>query len=344
MKKIAFVFVLLALGFVCYAGGGPGKARKPAYVPKHEFSIQGSGSYNTIFLSKTGSEKIERVKFVDYNNKKYGPLFPAGFEYTYHFDSHWGITTGLGLSHHPYFNEGSTGTHTVVNTGTFSMEGNPNPTVYREYTFANESQEFVLDYITIPILGQYMLPVGKGFHFYAQAGFRLGILLAGYAHLGSDSDSYSVVSGKLVGNFTDENRTFSSWESGRSYIRNEWQLYHSRTFGGDHPDDNTNYFRAVNLYTSLEAGFRIPIYGPLGLYAGGFVDVGMIRPIPARKHIYPVIEDGNVTSVPPLEMWCAREDVDVTTKDGTYTVTADQKPFLKSIVPFSAGFKFKIAF
>ena len=83
---------------------------------------------------------------------------------------------------------------------------------------------------------------------------------------------------------------------------------------------------------------------PLGLYAGGFVDVGMIRPIPARKHIYPVIEDGNVTSVPPLEMWCARKDVDVTTKDGTYTVTADQKPFLKSIIPFSAGFKFKIAF
>ena len=74
MKKIAFVFVLLALGFVCYAGGGPGKARKPAYVPKHEFSIQGSGSYNTIFLSKTGSEKIERVKYADYNNKKYGPL------------------------------------------------------------------------------------------------------------------------------------------------------------------------------------------------------------------------------------------------------------------------------
>ena len=343
MKKTAIILTLLMLGLVSRAGERSGPTWKPAYVPKHEFCIQGALSSNTIFLKKAGDEELERVKGDEYN-LKFSKFFPAGFEYTYHFDSHWGITTGFGLSHHPLFEVGSTGTHTVVNTGTFPLREGSDPKIYREYTFTDEYHSMVLDYITIPVLGKYMHPIGKGFQLYAQAGFRLGFLLCGEEELATSAHSYSFVEMTIKGNYFGEDRYDYSAEAERCSITNELQLYHSRHIGGGDIGDDTNYFRNFNLYSSLEAGIRIPVYGSFGLYAGGFIDVGMIRPFSRRAHIFPIMEDGKRTSVPALETWCTREDVKVTHEGDIYTVTADTKPFYSSIIPFSAGFKMKVAF
>jgi hypothetical protein len=240
------------------------------------------------------------VKGYEYT-AQFSKFFPAGFEYTYHFDSHWGITTGFGLSHHPYIDLGSSGTHTVVTTGTFPLRAGLDTEVYREYTFTDECLTMVLDYITIPVLGKYMYPIGKGFQFYTQAGFRLGVLLCGEVELSTSADSYSFVEMTLDGNFFGENRYNIPADASRCCITNELQLYHGRYIGGEDIGDHTRYFRDFNLYSSVEAGIRIPIYGSFGLYAGGFIDVGMIRPISASAHIIPIMEDGKRTSVPALE-------------------------------------------
>ena len=341
MKRFALLFFVLFPAIIIHSGDCFGKSRKQAYVPKHEFSIQGGCSYNTIYMAKSGDETIERGKYRP-ASMKFSPLLPAGFEYTYHFDSHWGITTGFGLSHHPYFNNGSTGTHTVVEPGTYP-HANSNKAVFHQYVFEDESLDFVLDYITIPILGKYMFPVGKGFQLYTQAGFRLGLLLAAEMDFATGSNGCSLTEMTLDGSTKESYIPLDNFEAQLCSIDDELMFSHGRSVGGGE-EDEVRYFRPVNLYSSLEAGVRIPVYGSLGLYLGGFVDVGMIRPVSSQKNIYPVMSEGRRVSVPLLENWCAVQDMSITKDKDNYVVTANQQPFIKRVIPLSAGLKFKIAF
>ena len=335
------MFFVLFPAIIIHSGDCFGKSRKQAYVPKHEFCIQGSFAFNTISMAKSGNETIEMVR-INTIHRKYSTLFPAGFEYTYHFDSHWGITTGFGLSHHPYFNNGSTGTHTVVEPGTYP-HANINKVFFHQYVFEDESLDFVLDYITIPILGKYMFPIGKGFQLYTQAGFRLGLLLAAEMDFATDSNGCSLTEMTLDGSTKDSYISLNNFEAQLCSIDDELMVSHGRSVGGGE-EDEVRYFRHFNLYSSLEAGVRIPVYGSLGLYLAGFVDIGMIRPVSSQKYIYPVMSDGRRVSVPLLENWCAIEDVTITKDKDNYVVTANQQPFIKCVIPLSAGLKFKIAF
>ena len=341
MKRFALLFFVLFPAIIIHSGDCFGKSRKQAYVPKHEFCIQGSFAFNTISMAKSGNETIERVR-INTIHRKYSTLFPAGFEYTYHFDPHWGITSGFGLSHHSYFNRGTTGTHTVVEPGTYP-HANINKVLFHQYLFDDESLDFVLDYITIPILGKYMFPIGKGFQLYTQAGFRLGLLLAAEMDFATGSNGCSLTEMTLDGRTKDSYISLNNFEAQLCSIDDELMVSHGRSVGGGE-EDEVRYFRHFNLYSSLEAGVRIPVYGSLGLYLAGFVDIGMIRPVSSQKYIYPVMSDGRRVSVPLLENWCAIEDVTITKDKDNYVVTANQQPFIKRVIPLSAGLKFKIAF
>ncbi len=332
IASIAFALNLNASGQSLEAGAG-----RQVSVPKHEFSIQGSLSWNSISVSYAAKKGAD-ISHADDYNLKYSTFFPAGFEYTYHFDSNWGITTGLGLSHHPYFVEGSLGPHTVILTGEYRILPGNNPVVASEYNFKDEHFSMVLDYLTIPILGKYMLPIGKGFHFYTQAGLRLGFLMNGSAEMHA-FDGYSLTEYKLNGGqTTTQVDGYASCD-----IKKELFFSHYRSTDAD-DDDDTDYFRKINLYASLEAGVRIPISGSLGLYAAGFIDVGMIRPISRNAHIYPVVENGALVSVPPLENYSPISSLDIARKDANMVVSAHSEPFIKKMVPISAGLKLKLAF
>lgn len=327
MKKslllIPSAVLLLAVSLSLKAADKPKKDSTP-FVPRHEVSIQISASYNS-FLYWQGNPN--RRFTPDFEVTPLLTAFPLGVEYTYHFNKHWGITTGFGAHAFSVEGDGENDSYYSIEPGRYALQEAPVPIGY-VYTFSRTEFSFSSMYLSVPVLAQYLHPLdAKGkWNLYAQAGFR-----AGFQLLGNVDDDVPFFDGnkQAVGIRTENDKIVIE-------PMGEVTKMPSKSGSLDVSDE----IRPFNLFCCVEAGVRFPIYRAFGIYAGAYVDLGVIRSIRRTETPFYKGEDHLSNS-----LFKAPVDWPVTTRDGdSVEITASDKPMIKGILPFSAGLKFKFAF
>ena len=314
-------------------------------VPKHEFSFSASYSLTNTFICYIQPDQSATLSKSNYSTSLMSSLAPMSFEYTYHFDDHLGITTGISILGYAVA-YGSTGQRQYCAEGSYSFDNSEPPPIINaprrapapdkqvygyEYSFTPEYEQndLVMEFISIPVLAYYRSAFGNGkWNFYSQAGFKFGYAIAGQVNSIAHSDlkvstlkiSWDV-DHKVLEKSDPVEKTYSSKKAVEHCIWN----------------DECNRF---NIFASLEGGVRIPIWRSLGIYTGVYADLGLLRATKySHKQQYSLSEDMETS------LFGAREETPQITadKDG-FTLTIKDKPLLRGVLPFSAGFRVRIAF
>ena len=335
LLKILFIHAALLIGMVATAGEKPSAKTKPPYVPRHEVTVSASLAYNSYLYSvQPGEDKgLKRGSYLD-EFSFFACIFPFDLTYTYHFDKHWGITTGVGFhafataieetGRHVGYTEGTYPLPTVDTDPPTFMETSP---IGMKYKFKEEDNSMTQVLATVPVLAQYMLPFGNGsWNFYVQGGLKLGIHLYG--------EKFSEVSSRVVSSDVGIYRYSNSWKT-LTRDEEEEDISANPHIGTDDSD-----YRRINLFASLETGIRIPIWRCLGIYVGGYADLGLLRNTKVSEYPYTAY-DGAFLST----LFSAREErYTISATESEYTVTAGKKGYLRGLLPISAGMKIRIAF
>ena len=208
-KKILLVaLAVLAVSATAFAQGSknvaPGSKAEKFYqvVPEHEFTVNGFGGMSTLLYKVDGSYYIDYDEYqrevftqtpgakADIVNFSNGPFHPTGlgggggFGYIWHFHPNVGLMTGLDIA---YYSGGIRGLGASKEDGYW-------PPFASSYIYPGVTEEGkdalfltgygVSDYsemqkylaLQIPIMFQFMAPMGQGnHHFYAAVGARLGL-------------------------------------------------------------------------------------------------------------------------------------------------------------------------
>lgn len=323
-------------------------------VPKHEFSFSASYALKNTFLCSIRPDQTASLNAAGKTDVTLASsLVPVSFEYTYHFDNHWGISTGISLSAFAssYWHSGQ---RQYCTEGTFAFpkadDDVPPPVINAprraanrapkagdpvqygyEYSFDAdyERNELVMEYAAIPVLAYYRSAFGNGkWNFYGQAGFKFGFSFAGQVN--SITNSTVQVSSLNIA-YKDGQAVFSKGEAeSKQYSKNR-ALEHLVW------NDDCNRF---NIFASLEAGIRIPIWRSLGIYTGIYGDLGLLRAVKySGKQQYSLGEEMETS------IFGAREETPQITADkDSFTVTLRDKPLVRGVLPFSTGFRVRIAF
>ena len=337
---LCVVFLALALTATATAQT---KSKKSPYVPKHEITLSASIGYNSFVLGgkHTTGAPIRAEDWLD--EFSYGAIFfPFGVGYTYHFNKNWGIYTGLDAQACAAGYDDNGYHYNYIYDGTYPMtvaqSSNPNrfdpsqmTELYTEYGLQRESHSITGLYLNIPVMAQYLLPFGGGkWNFYAQGGVKLGIFLYGEANTRFSSDVEFIHHG--IYTYNSKDYTYIS-EPETMKISGMGNVYYS---------NGEKEFNPVNLFAALEAGIRIPVASFFGIYVGGYADLGLVRATKRSPvHMYQGGER------PLTSIFSAREEKAVVTSSDnfheTFTVTNSKRPYIKGVLPVSAGFKIRFA-
>ena len=333
LLKTIFLLPLLAIGTIALAGEKPAAKTKP-YVPKHEVTVSASIAYNSFLYSlQPGEDKGLKTAYLDAFSFSIC-VFPFDVTYTYHFNKNWGITTGVGLNAFGTVID-ETGSHLKYKSGTYpipTVDSDPpafieTAPIGMKYKYNHEDNSMSQIIVTVPVLAQYMLPFGNGsWNFYAQGGLKLGVHVYG--------EKFSEISSKIMSSEVGIYRYGNSWKT----ITNDEEEEEISSSRVGTTDSN---FRRVNLFASLETGIRIPLWRCLGMYVGGYADLGLLRATKVSNYTYSAANTGELLST----LFSAREErYTISATESEYTVTAGKKGYLRGLLPISAGMKIRIAF
>lgn len=341
MKRLSILLISAVAGLFLWAEQATtlsATVPKKPYVPRHEFSIQTGYSFNRVLYSVNGPNSF------DVNKETFflAWLLPSGLEYTYHFNRNWGITTGLGMSlYHLYFGN-AYGPFKSYNAGEHPLTG----TVCTETEYSFEQSWYPADatlgyqymytyYFTVPVMAQALIPFGKSgsWNVYVNGGLKLGFAMKNFT--GSPHDIYETLC-----HVTD-------FSADTYKLRNSGYLKTGQPYSGQweevHPAEDLmscDDTRKFNLFGSLEAGVRIPVYSLFGIYVGGYVELGFLRMV--KKSGQPFF--GGDTNTARSVFSAAENSATVTVDGETVTVTPSNRPLLNGLLPFSTGIKVRFAF
>jgi hypothetical protein len=183
----------------------------------------------------------------------------SGIGYSYIFSPKWGINTGLEAALYSASwkaNELTGSSREVYDYGGRREDMFFNAT-YRNY---REKQRAM--YLQIPLMLQFCFSEGNTF--YAAAGVKAGIALSGSSKITADELITSAY-------FPETQQTFTGMpEYG----------YTTKTPFAYSP----KYDMGFNLSLSAEAGYRLKLGGKTALYAGLYVDYGVLNVLPSQKN------------------------------------------------------------
>ena len=331
MKKVLFLALLLSAATVFGQN-----------VPKHEFSFSLSYSPVHTYICSIPKEESSYVKGRAYDGQDAMVYSPIQFEYTCHFNDNWGFSTGLGV-------EGfavrylSTGTHnyyierihhTIEESSTSPAQ---NPVTLTEcgvaYSFSKEQHELTEEFIVVPVLLRYRQSFGNGkWNWYAQGGVKLGARLYGAVSSSADNE---VGTSKINiymyrGNYQLQND-------------NEAKISYNSKYDLIDSSDTDDELRRFMPFASIETGIRIPVWGKLGIYAGVFADLGLLRAVKATNTY--MFEGGDSLDTSPFGARSEVPHISITEEDRQlyYTLMVSDKPLVRGVLPCAAGFKLRIA-
>ena len=292
-------------------------------VPKHEFTINGFGGMSTLMYKVDGTyytdwnqQQVEvlmktpavKADLVNFSNGTFHPTGlggGGGFGYIWHFHPNVGLMTGVDIA---YYSGGVRGlgaskeddfSYPSMSSYLVTESGNDYLVSYGVMDYS-EMQKYLA--LQIPIMFQFMAPMGQGnHHFYAAVGARIGFgVWNNYQGKGGDLvSSY----GPYTPYYTTSWKEFGGQESG--YIIAPWEQWVPEDYY-DNPKkypwigpsasdvtgtaDNSEFSykpkgkwgaKLVNVMVSAELGFRWNLgrsannYG-FGLYTALYADYGVL--------------------------------------------------------------------
>lgn len=223
-------------------------AQTENYVPKHEFSISGFGGLSTL-MYKVDVPENPIIKDVD---RKLGFGGGIGFDWTYHFDKHWGLR--LGLQGALYTSKAET-SFSTDNREILWLFSNNNYNVTKvEGSFA-EKQRAV--YAQVPLMVQWMTPAGNH-HFYAALGGKFGMRL------------------------WDNYKQTAALSLEKQQIINAPRRAASTSANSDYDmvDRGNINLKRFDVMGSAEVGMRWTLGNGVGLYTGIYFDYGFLNTAP----------------------------------------------------------------
>ena len=267
MKKTILILAVLAASALSLRGQG---------VPRHEFQIEGFGGLSTLQYSTQGAAT--------------SPAFGGGggFLYTVHFHPRWGFTTGLEASFHRSSLQYS------YDYGPLSGKWDASGNLLVSYLQGlGEKQN--LTQLRIPLMIQYMSPLGAGgHHFYFAGGGKLGFRLAG-------SYSQSAVAWHYTKDPVVHEYDFTlPWSEEAEGLDDPYIFYQqvgslSPAEGSDLGHSASGRFGKVfDFLASIELGVRWCFNSAIALYTGIFIDAGLVSQADGGEPI--VTSDGTASS------------------------------------------------
>lgn len=250
MRKALLILAALAASVLALKAQG---------LPQHEFQIEGFGGVSTVQYNVNGGST--------------SPGFGGGggFLYTWHFHRRWGLTTGLEAA----FYQGSL--YYPYDGGALSGRWDSSDRLFVSYLVGlAEEQKYAQ--MLIPVMLQYMSPLGEGGHyFYLAGGFKFGFRLAG---------SYSQ-SALTLHNSQQEivhNYDFVlPWSEEAAGLDDPYVFY--QQVGGLSPSPEMvsgegytasgKFGKTFGFDAAMEFGVRWQLPSNLALYTGVFLDAGL---------------------------------------------------------------------
>lgn len=215
-------------------------AQTENYVPKHEFSISGFGGMSSLQYKVDFPE----TSGMDYKHK-IGFGGGIGFDWTYHFDQHWGIRLGI---------QGALYQGKAEADLSITPRENPalwNTTINKIDGTFSENQRAV--YAQVPLMVQWMTPVGKH-NFYAALGGKFGYRLW---------DGYKQVT---------ETRIQRVVNAPASRLVAIYDFPEGKVI-----DRGSVDLKRINAMASAEVGMRWTLDNGIGLYTGLYFDYGFLN-------------------------------------------------------------------
>ena len=332
-KKLFLVaLTILAVSTAAFAQGAknvvPGSKAEKFYqvVPEHEFTVNGFAGVSTLLYKvNAGYDWINYegngipptiYNKSDFVNFSKGPFHPTGFGggggfgYIWHFHPNFGLMTGLDLAYYsggvrniaagdddwPFFTSYTVDLPGETETG--EMVTGKHLMTYGVFDYT-EMQKYLA--LQIPIMIQFMVPMGQGnHHFYAALGARIGFGIWNY-YQGKGGMMFSSYTPTWLDYTTGWTENPQLPEPGFYYGEggaDNWGGPGNKPWwkGGyyeqdkDSPDyiwhdaEDPDYpFRPsgkwgaklVNVMASAEVGFRWRLTDGLGLYTGIYCDYGI---------------------------------------------------------------------
>ncbi len=300
-------------------------------VPKHEFTINGFGGMSTLMYKVDGSyylfyeydsQQVEHKIFgqapaikSDLVNFSNGPFHPTGlgggggFGYIWHFHPNVGLMTGVDIA---YYSGG------IRNLGTYKVKTYDGGDIHTvplasAYLVTEDGEKYLMGYgvenysemqkylaLQIPVMFQFMAPMGQGnHHFYAAVGARIGFgVWNNYKGKGGEmGSSYEPYHWGYTTSWRDclvyDSGNFvlpiDNWDGPGDYLENPekypWKVVSEAT---PTSDPKSSYepsgkwgAKIVNVMVSAELGFRWNLgrsannYG-FGLYTALYADYGVM--------------------------------------------------------------------
>ena len=326
-KHLLVALAVMAVCATVFAQGAknvtPGSKAEKFYqvVPEHEFTVNGFFGASTLLYKVDGSYYTEygrnqelmllkspAVKS-DFVNFSKGPFHPTGFGggggfgYIWHFHPNFGLMTGLDIA---YYSGGVRGLgtddiHPLASSYIVDKNDEKHLMAYGVLDYS-EMQKYLA--LQIPIMIQFMAPLGQGnHHFYAALGARLGFGVWNYFEGRGGfllASQYTYGDGPYDPPYTTSWRNmdwyqeyilppFDDWKYPCDYYNNPekypWLVAGDQTTQGDeeeYPYRPSGKWgtKLVNVMLSAELGFRWNLgrtatnWG-FGLYTALYADYGI---------------------------------------------------------------------
>ncbi|MBR6055058.1 MAG: outer membrane beta-barrel protein [Bacteroidales bacterium] len=251
MRKAVLILAALAASVLALRAQG---------LPQHEFQIEGFGGVGTIQYNVNGGST--------------SPGFGGGggFLYTWHFHRRWGLTTGLEAAYY----QGSL--FYPYDGGALSGRWDSSDRLFVSYLVGlAEKQKYAQ--MLIPVMLQYMSPLGEGGHyFYLAGGFKLGFRLAGSYSQSALTLHHSQQ--EIVHNYD----FVLPWSEEAAGMEDPYVFY--QQVGGLSPSPDMvsgegytasgKFGKTFGFDAALEFGVRWQLPSNLALYTGVFLDAGLV--------------------------------------------------------------------
>ena len=250
-------------------------------VPRHEFFFEGFAGFGPLMYKANAADQNMAATSVSSvlwpwkagdlltlkNPTGFG--YGGGFGYIWHFHPNVGLLTGAEFAvYNGGINLSNEDGICFITSENVSTDNEEATLISSEWGAYSELQKLMV--VQIPLMFQFMAPMGKGnHHFYAAIGAKLGINVVG----------------KYWGGGTNYSHT---WDGMNTYqFPGEPGIYpyhkvvtnpgmENDIFGEDEIVKESFEFRRLNAIGSAELGFRWKLGPGCGLYTGFYVDYGFL--------------------------------------------------------------------